>query len=142
MAMTGQELTRLALERLADGSPSELVRVLRLSELTDSQHIVKNIERWRDGKHEPSYGFAIRALEQLGMLRDAPGEIGVAAHSLGSEERSPAVLLAELEEAIAAMLLTQQTLVADLGETHTRLQQLEAAQPDASVRRTRKTGTG
>lgn len=68
MGLTGQDLTRIALDRLAGGSLSELVRVLRLNELTDSQYVVKSVERWRDGKHEPSYEFAIRALDALGAI--------------------------------------------------------------------------
>lgn len=59
----------MALDTLADGSPSELVRVLRLSEVSDSQHLTKTVERWRDGKHEPPAWFAVRVFETLGMLR-------------------------------------------------------------------------
>lgn len=68
MTMTGQELTQQALEVLANGSPSELVRKLRLSDVSDSQHLTKNIERWRDGKHEPPTWFVLRVLETMGML--------------------------------------------------------------------------
>lgn len=68
MDLTGQELTKLALDRLAGGSAAELARKLRLSEVTDSQYVVKNVERWRDGKHEaPSY-FVIRVLDALGAI--------------------------------------------------------------------------
>lgn len=140
--LTGQELVKLALERLGDGKPANLVRALRLGEVMDSVDPAAQVRRWRDGKHEPSYAVTMRLLEGLGMLRAAPAETGAAEHSSGSSERPPDVLLAELVAAAEAMLRTQQTLVDDLAETHTRLQRLEAAQPAASARRSGKVSAG
>ena len=43
--LTGQELTKMALAKLADGSPAKLVRVLRMSEFTDTVEPAKSIGR-------------------------------------------------------------------------------------------------
>lgn len=140
--MTGQELMRLALSRLAEGSPAKLVKELKLAELMDNVDPAAQVRRWANGKHELPYPIAMRLLESLGMLTGAPAAKDEAARPNGQSERPPDVLLAELAAAVYTMVQTHQTLVGDLAETHTRLQRLEAARPAASVRKPRKTGTG
>lgn len=125
-AMTGQELTQMALTHLAGGSPSKLVRVLRLSEVSDSQHLTKNVERWRDGKHEPPTWFVMRVLETLGLLVNLDEqEAKVATARL---MRSPASQPVDPLEALRATVEAQ-------GEAMTKaLKALERANRDLARR--------
>lgn len=66
--LTGQELVTLALDRLADGSPVELVRRLRLREVSDAEDVAAQVRRWRKGQHEPGFAVTLRLLEPVGKV--------------------------------------------------------------------------
>lgn len=101
MQLTGQDLVRLALSELADGSPAKLVRVLRLGEVLTTVDPAKAVARWRDGKNEPSYTVTIRLLDGLGMLREPEGSAAAlpAKRRLSTDDRLSA-LEAEVAESV------------------------------------------
>lgn len=115
MSLTGQELTLLALDRLAGGSPAKLVRELQLQEVMETTEPAKNIARWRDGKNEPSYAAAMRMLERLGLLSDAPatrtssGAAGTPATAPGPE--APMVLLESVLGVLEQVVERQEAMI-------------------------------
>lgn len=126
--MTGQELVQLALAKLANGSPADLVRNLRLNEVMDTLEPAKAVARWRDGKNEPSYAVTIRLLDGLGMLKEPRTR---AATGVVSGDRLPELLEARLAK-LATSEDMERALAVVLAAIHSQ------ANPDTATGKTAK----
>lgn len=67
--VTGQELVRLAMEKLEVTGYTALARKLELG-----LHGDRRVKRWAEGENEPNYEETLTLLRAVGLLREEPSE--------------------------------------------------------------------